>query len=519
MKRLLCIAVISTLFVSSEALAQPNFQFFEPVQPPRNIQVMVHRGLAIASPENSRTAIEKCAEDFCEWAEIDVRLTNDGRHVIIHNDTIDATTDGTGQVADLTVEQLMRFDTGSRFAKRFEGTRLLTLSEALNLAKGKINLYLDCKRVDPTLLAEDVISAGMQRQVIVYDSPENLARVKEASMGSVPCMAKFRPKTMKFDEFVRDVMPAAVEIDADELTPELSRRFHANGIKVQAKVLGERWDNSIVWGQVIEAGADWLQTDDPAGILFFNARRKLKVFPVKIAAHRGLNRYAPENTLPAIREAARLGLDYAEIDIRTTLDGKHVLLHDGTLDRTTTGNGAVRQMTFDELTSLSAGKWFSHRFIESRVPAMEEGLSALGEKMGVYLDAKDISPEALIAAIRKYHLEDRHVVYQGMEFCEKIHRLDPTVRTLPPLKRLDQLDNVASIHPYGVDSAWSILSNEMIAACHEKGMEVFSDALGRNETAEQYQLAIHWGIDCIQTDHPVRLLRAIELHASRDRTD
>ena len=516
MKRFFCIAVLSTLFVSSEALAQPHFSFFEPVHPPRNIQVMVHRGMMIASPENSETAIEKCAEDFCEWAEIDVRLTKDGRHVILHDDTIDATMDGTGRVADLTVEQLMKFDAGSKFAKRFEGTRLLTLSEALNLAKGKINLYLDCKRVDPKLLAGEVISAGMQRQVIVYDSLENLASVKAASIGTVPCMAKFRPKSMKFDEFVRDVMPAAVEIDADELTPELSRRFHSIGIKVQAKVLGESWDNSIVWAQVIDAGADWLQTDDPAGILFFNARRQLKVFPVKIAAHRGLNRYAPENTLPAIRGAAQLGLDFAEIDIRTTLDGKQVLLHDSTLDRTTNGTGAVRQRTFDELTSLSAGRWFSHRFSESRVPSLEAGLSAIGEKLGVYLDAKDVSPEVLIAAIRKYQLEERHVVYQGMEFCERIHRLDPSVRTLPPLKRLDQLELVAALHPYGVDSAWAILSKEMIAACHEKGIQVFSDALGRNETAEQYQLAIHWGIDCIQTDHPLRLLRAIELNALRE---
>ena len=79
------------------------------------------------------------------------------------------------------------------------------------------------------------------------------------------------------------------------------------------------------------------------------------------------------------------------------------------------------------------------------------------------------------------------MVYQSLTYCDSIRKLDPMVRTLPPLRRLDQLDTIAAIKPYGVDAAWSILSKEMIAKCHEKGIQVFSDALGENETVEQYQ--------------------------------
>ncbi len=86
---------------------------------------------------------------------------------------------------------------------------------------------------------------------------------------------------------------------------------------------------------------------------------------------------------------------------------------------------------------------------------------------------------------------------------------------MPPLKRLDQLDAVAAPKPYGVDAAWFSLSAEMIAACHDKGILVFSDALGFNESVEQYQQAIKWGIDCIQTDDPLRVLRAVELMADK----
>jgi glycerophosphoryl diester phosphodiesterase len=236
---------------------------------------------------------------------------------------------------------------------------------------------------------------------------------------------------------------------------------------------------------------------------------------VRITAHPGANRNPPENTVASIRGAARIGVDFAEVDIRTTKDGKHVLLHDGTLNRTTEGKGPVRQVTFEEATNLSAGTWFGKPFRETRVPSFEAGLTALGDKCGMYLDSKDIAPDALIAAIHKYHLEDRHVVYQSVGFCDNIHKLDPQVRTLPPLRRLDQLDAVAAIKPYGVDAQWTILSKEMITRCHEKGIQVFSDALGANESVEKYQQAMDWGIDCIQTDYPLRVLRAIELRAAK----
>jgi glycerophosphoryl diester phosphodiesterase len=495
--------------------AQPHFSFFEPVVPPRPIQVMVHRGLAIAAPENSAAAIEMCAEDVIEWSEIDVRLTKDGRHVIIHDDTVNATTNGVGSVSDFTMDELKKLDAGSWFAARFAGNRLMTLPEALAAAKGKVNLYLDCKRIDPKLLVEEIMAARMERQVIVYGNLAAFAQVKAASMGTVPGMTKYRP-TMDVDVFIKSVAPAAVEIDAPDVTAALCRRFHSAGIKVQAKVLGDNWDSPKVWKRVVEAGVDWLQTDDPAGFLFFDARRRLGTFPVMISCHRGANRYAPENTLPAIHEAARLGADFAEIDIRTTRDGQSILMHDGTVNRTTQGKGSVRDLTFKETTALSAGRWFGGKqFRETRVPSFEDGLTALGDKMGVYLDAKDIAPEALDAAIQKHRLTLRHVVYQSVQYCDKLRTLDPTVRTLPPLGNLDELDKVAAIKPYGVDAQWSILSKDMIDKCHRRGIKVFSDALGQNENVEQYRKAMEWGIDCIQTDHPMRLLRAIELSSAK----
>ena len=181
------------------------------------------------------------------------------------------------------------------------------------------------------------------------------------------------------------------------------------------------------------------------------------------------------------------------------------------MNRTTNGSGRVRDLTFESVSHLSAGSWFGKPFAQVRVPSFDEGLKAYGPQTGAYLDAKNIEPEALLKTIHQWGFQGRHVVFQSRQYCEQLRQLDPTVRTLPPLKSMEQLEAVAAIKPFGVDAAWSILSKEMISECHRRGIQVFSDALGKNETIEQYTLAINWGIDCIQTDYPLRVLRAMEL--------
>jgi glycerophosphoryl diester phosphodiesterase len=510
------LAVLLVLALTTPTLAQPNYKFFEPVQPPRATQVMAHRGMHTLAPENSLSAVLACAADYIEWAEVDIRLTKDGRHVVIDDDNLERCTNGTGKVADFTLEDLKKLDAGSWFAPRFKAARLVSLVELLAAAKGKVNLVLDCKSVDPDRLAKEILEAEMERQVIVYGQPEMLAKVRAAARNQIPTMTKFTPKTMTVGSFVKDVDPAAVEMDATDVTVELCKAFHARGIKVESKVLGDKWDNATGWKQMLEAGVDWLQTDDPAGVRFTEVRQRIPEFPVKISYHRGANRYAPENTIPAIEKAAVLRADYIEIDIRPTKDGKYVLLHDGTLNRTTNGKGPIRDSTFAEVAKLSAGAWFGRPFAETRVPLLSDGLTAMGKKSYAYLDAKDITPADLLDAMRKHELVERSVVYQSKQYLAKLKTLEPKVRPLPPLGRVSQFDQVAAIAPYGFDTNWSILSAELIAKAHKAGIQVFSDAMGANETIEQYQKAIGWGIDVIQTDHPLRVLRAIELFKQKN---
>ena len=113
-------------------------------------------------------------------------------------------------------------------------------------------------------------------------------------------------------------------------------------------------------------------------------------------------------------------------------------------------------------------------------------------------------------------MTEQAVVYQSPAYLEKLTSLLPDARGLCPLGNPEQLETLAKkVRPYAFDASWEILSAELIARCHALGIKVFSDGIGAHESVEDYRRAIEWGIDLIQTDHPLRVVRAVELGINR----
>jgi glycerophosphoryl diester phosphodiesterase len=493
------------------AIRADEFPFARPVQPPRRVQVMAHRGAHGLAPENTAAAIEESIADSVDWVEVDVRLASDGRHVVIHDATLERTTDGSGRVADRSAASLKGLDAGLKFSRRFAGEKVPTLAEVLAIARDRANLYLDCKEIDPAQLARDITYAGMERQVVVVARPDVLRAVRSAPGGDrLAVMPKWKAAD-GLSAFHDDLKPAAVEIQAGDVTAEACRFFHGRALKVLAVALKDN-DRAEVWDRVIEAGADWVQTDRAEEVL---ARESLKRIPtgrVKVAHHRQASRYAPENTLPALEKSIRLGADLIDFDVCTSRDGVPVLMHDATLDRTTNARGPVRQRDAAELARLDAGKWFGLPYAGTPVPTLEAFLHAAGDRAELYLDAKDITPEAIVAVLRSQNLIERTAVHAKVDDLVRLRTLEPRLRRVPNLLRRPDLDDLIDrVHPYAIDAHLDILSKDVIDRCHAKGVKVFTVTHGAEESVETCLRAIRDGVDVIQTDHPVRVLRALEL--------
>jgi glycerophosphoryl diester phosphodiesterase len=109
---------------------------------------------------------------------------------------------------------------------------------------------------------------------------------------------------------------------------------------------------------------------------------------VLVTAHRADWRYAPENSLPAIDNAIKMGVDIVELDVQRTKDGQYILMHDKALDRTTTGSGLVTEWTLDSIQSLNLKNGCNIKTKE-KVPTLEEALLHAKGKVMVNLDKAD----------------------------------------------------------------------------------------------------------------------------------
>jgi len=149
--------------------------------------------------------------------------------------------------------------------------------------------------------------------------------------------------------------------------------------------------------------------------------------PPYVIAHRGISAKAPENTLASFALAAGAeGIDVIELDVRFTKDRQVIVLHDRTLQRTTTGNGVANKYTLNELKRYDAGSWFNPSFKTERIPMLSEVLRLVGPTRWVdieiksdpfHADRRGLLEEEVIRVVDECGMKD-HVFYTSpLEAC------------------------------------------------------------------------------------------------------
>ena len=131
---------------------------------PRTVLVDAHRGASATHPENTLAAFRAAVEAGADSVELDVQLTADGEPVVIHDDTVDRTTNGSGAVAELPLKTIRALDAGSWRHPRFSGQRIPTLDETLELLAAAPRINMELKSEDPRL-AEVAVEAIEARRL------------------------------------------------------------------------------------------------------------------------------------------------------------------------------------------------------------------------------------------------------------------------------------------------------------------------------------------------------------------
>ena len=222
-----------------------------------------------------------------------------------------------------------------------------------------------------------------------------------------------------------------------------------------------------------------------------------------ICAHRGASAAAPENTLAAFVAARELGADSFELDVDLTSDGVPVLLHDGTLDRTTDGTGPVAKMTYAEVKRLDAGSWKDPKFAGEPLPTLEDALRTRGS-LYVNIELKagggkiDEIAEKAVRLIEKYRAEKAVIISSfSREALEAVKRFNPRVRTgfLYFGKTPDTMPaGIDAVHPH-----FATVNAEYMEWARAKGYQV--NVWTVNDPKEMTRL-MDLGVDSIITDVP-----------------
>lgn len=262
----------------------------------------------------------------------------------------------------------------------------------------------------------------------------------------------------------------------------------------------------------------------------------------KLVGHRGALEVAPENTLASFQRALDDGVDVVEMDIRLSVDGHVVVMHDGTVDRTTNGTGVVSEMSLAELKHLDAGAWFDARYVGERIPTLAEVLAWARGKVGLLLELKyypyDGFDPALVPAtldlIERAGVADQvaFISYQPKALAQvravapnflvghltfrdrRLNRMLWMVRRVPQLRyheltgdlvRGTLLRPLMFAQNYGLNMLTpniAVTTSELVAAAHASGMPVSAGGL-----AWDYPAAIAMGVDTVSANDPGRVRR------------
>ena len=268
----IAICILSAQVMSTFAVSTPNENSYRVVD-------VAHRGGAAYAPENTMAAFMNGFELKADFIELDVAMTKDGVLIVIHDDTVDRTTNGTGKVVDLTYDYIRTLDAGSWFSPEFAGEHVPTLGEVLDAFRGKIGILIEIKdpKVYPGIeqkVADELTSRNMDKpengKIIVQSFDWNSVKTFHDILPEVPVgvltflandvtPARLAEATTYADyvnPFLGDPQfpPYVVRV-----TPEVIDLVHEYGMGIMVWTVDTRAD--IAW--LVKSQVDGIITDNP----------------------------------------------------------------------------------------------------------------------------------------------------------------------------------------------------------------------------------------------------------------
>jgi glycerophosphoryl diester phosphodiesterase len=229
------------------------------MKPPRP-KIVCHRGACRLAPENTLASARAALAEGGDIVEIDVRQAADGSLWLMHDATVDRTTNGSGALAALTAPRIEALDAGAWFAPRFAGEPVPRLDRFLAELRGLCGVYVEVKQADAEAVARTIALAALPDEVFTYSED---AAQRAALRAAAPGLRRMtnRRDVADLDAALAVEQAQILEFHAGDFSPEAVAAAHARGLAVM--VYTDAPDRDL-FAAALAAGADYLNTDFPA---------------------------------------------------------------------------------------------------------------------------------------------------------------------------------------------------------------------------------------------------------------
>lgn len=211
----------------------------------RKVDNVAHRGASGYAPENTIAAFDKGVEMKADFIEIDVQRSEDGELVIIHDTTVDRTTDGTGKVKDLTFNEIRSLDAGSWKGEQFKGEQIPTFDEILDRYHGKVGILIELKAPElypgiEAQVAQKLIERNLDKpqneKIIIQSFNFESMKITNNLLPKVPIGVLTSSLTHTSEEELKEFSTYADYFNPSYgiVTEELVNRVHNLGMKIQS---------------------------------------------------------------------------------------------------------------------------------------------------------------------------------------------------------------------------------------------------------------------------------------------
>lgn len=150
---------------------------------------VAHRGASGYAPENTMAAFQKAVDHGMDYIELDIHLSKDDQLVIIHDDKVNRTTNGSGYVRNFTLEELKELDAGSKFNASFKGEKIITLEELLDTMLHQIGIIIEIKEPEANTGIEQILADLIEQ----YNNTNNVI-IQSVNFESMKKMHELLPK-------------------------------------------------------------------------------------------------------------------------------------------------------------------------------------------------------------------------------------------------------------------------------------------------------------------------------------